>query len=440
MPNSLTANVLGATPARDLLRRLVLLRSVLVLALVIALGVARLALDITLPFPWMLGILLMLVVLNFVTFRRLRRIAEIHEREVFFQLLFDVGALSALLYLSGGSTNPFVSLYLLPLVIAATTLSSGYAWAMAGVTITCYALLFVFNLPLDDAHVGHSGPAFRIHLVGMWVNFVLSAGVIAFFVERMAEAIRLRDTELTRHKELALRNERIVALGTLAAGAAHELGTPLSTMAVVLGEMRKGCAHDSELAADIATLTSQVEACKVTITRMVAAAGQARAEGGGAQPIDQFLQETLERWRLIRPAVSLTERLTGPAPAPCIVTEQTLRQAIVSLLNNAADASPADVELDCSWDRERLRLEIHDRGPGLSREAEHRVGRGFFSTKPAGEGNGIGLLLARATLERLGGQLRLQARSGGGVSTLLDLPLRALTPEQTSGAVAGGAT
>ena len=193
----------------------------------------------------------------------------------------------------------------------------------------------------------------------------------------------------------ALRNERIVALGTLAAGAAHELGTPLSTMAVVLGEMTQGSRSTSPSSPRHRTLRSQVDACKHTITRMVAAAGQARAEGGGAQPVDEFVRETLERWRLLRPAVSLTERLSGPAPAPSILTEQTLRQAIVNLLNNAADASPESVELDCSWGRDRLRLEIRDRGPGLSREAEMRAGRGFFSTKPAGEGNGIGLLLAK---------------------------------------------
>ena len=426
-------------PASDLLERLILLRSVLVLALGIALGVAGPMLDLVLPWGWMSGILGLIAVMNLATYLRLRRRGLSDEREVFVQLLFDVGALSALLYWSGGSTNPFVSLYLVPLVIAATTLPGRYAWAMAAVTVTCYGLLFFFHVPLAGVHPPHDSAGFQLHLVGMWANFVLSAGVIAFFVARMAQAIRLRDAELAEHKELASRNERIVALGTLAAGAAHELGTPLSTMAVVLGEMRREYAHDSELAVDIATLTSQVDACKLTITRMVAAAGQARAEGGGAQPIDEFLQETLERWRLIRPAVSLTERLTGSAPAPRIVTEHTLRQAIVNLLNNAADASPADVELDCSWDRERLRLEIRDRGPGLSHEAEHRAGRGFFSTKPAGEGNGIGLLLARATLERLGGQLRLQARSGGGVSTLLDLPLRALTPEHPRGAAPGAA-
>jgi two-component system sensor histidine kinase RegB len=144
--------------------------------------------------------------------------------------------------------------------------------------------------------------------------------------------------------------------------------------------------------------------------------------------VDEFLRETLERWRLLRPSVSLTEDLSGPTPAPSILTEQTLRQAILNLLNNAADASPESVELDCSWGRDRLRLEIRDRGPGLSDEAELRAGHGFFSTKPEGEGNGIGLLLAKATLERLGGHLSLQGRAGGGVCTLLELPLDGLAP------------
>jgi two-component system sensor histidine kinase RegB len=264
----------------------------------------------------------------------------------------------------------------------------------------------------------------------MWLNFLLSAVIIAFFIVRMAAAIRARDAELSLQKEEALRNERIVALGTLAAGAAHELGTPLSTMAVVLGEMKNDYADRPELARDISVLRSQVDACKSTITRMIAEAGQARAEGGGERPLNEFLHETLERWRLVRPGVALTENLAGPAPAPAVLTEQTLQQAIVNLLNNAADASPESVELEGSWDRNQLRLEIRDRGPGLSGEAERLAGRGFFSTKPAGEGNGIGLLLARATLERLGGRISLRPRTGGGVCTLLELPLRNLTPEQ----------
>jgi len=198
-------------------------------------------------------------------------------------------------------------------------------------------------------------------------------------------------------------------------------------MAVVLGEMAHEHAPDVELGRDIAALRTQVDVCKHTITRMVAAAGQARAEGGGAQPVDEFLRETVERWRLIRPTARVTEHLAGATPAPSIVTEQTLRQAIINLLNNAADASPQHVELDCRWDRSRLSLEIRDRGPGLSREAAAHAGRRFFSTKPAGEGNGIGLVLARATLERLGGRVDHKPREGGGACTLLELPLAGLT-------------
>jgi two-component system sensor histidine kinase RegB len=405
-----------------------LLRSMLTCTLAATMGVATLGFDVDLRWGPMIGILLLLPAANLLARVRLRRTARIGEAELFLQLLVDVAVLSALLYLSGGSTNPFVSLYLLPLVIAATTLPPGYAWSMAAVTASCYGLLFFFNLPLGGVHPGHGEGGFHLHLVGMWVNFVLSAGFIAFFVVRMAQAIRLRDAELARQKEAALRNERIVALGTLAAGAAHELGTPLSTMAVVLSDLTKDHADKPDLAQDLSTLRQQVDSCKHTITRMVAAAGEARAEGGGMQPVDEFLRETLERWRLLRPSASLTERLTGPAPAPSILTEHTLQQAIVNLLNNAADASPDSVELDCSWARDRLRLEIRDRGPGLSDEAELRAGEGFFSTKPEGEGNGIGLLLAKATLDRLGGHLRLQGRAGGGICTLLELPLDGLAP------------
>ncbi len=412
-------------PVADQIRRLMLLRNVLACALAATMGVAALGLDVDLRWGPMLGILLLLPAANLLARVRLQHTRHIHEGELFVHLLLDVVVLSVLLYLSGGSTNPFVSLYLLPLVIAATTLSPRYAWSMAAVTASCYGLLFFFNLPLGHMHSAH-GDGFQLHLVGMWVNFVLSAGFIAFFVARMAQAIRLRDAELAIRKEAAFRNERIVALGTLAAGAAHELGTPLSTMAVVLGEMTKEHAAQPELVRDIVMLRSQVDVCKQTITRIVAAAGEARAEGGCAQAVDEFVRDTVERWRLLRPSVSLRERLNGPAPAPNILSEQTLRQAILNLLNNAADASPDSVELDCSWGHDRLRLEIRDRGPGLSSDAEARAGRSVFSTKAPGEGNGIGLLLAKSTLERLGGHLRLEGRAGGGVCTLLELPLRSL--------------
>ncbi len=409
----------------DQLQRLLLLRSALLIAQGTAVAIAELYLSIALPWHVIAAVLIALGLVSLAVWFSVRRGRAVGPGEFFVHLLTDVAGLSVLLYLSGGSANPFVTLYLMPLVIAAIALPAACAWAMALTTVTCYALLFYLYMPVPELHVAHN---FGLHLFGMWVNFLVSALIIAWLVARMAHAVRTRDAEIARQREDALRNERIVALGTLAAGAAHELGTPLSTMAVVLGEMAHDHARDAKLGHDIATLRTQVDVCKHTITRMVAAAGQARAEGGGAQPVDQFLHETVERWRLIRPTVSVSEHIAGAGPAPSIVTEQTLRQAIISLLNNAADASPHQVELDCSWDRDRLNLEIRDRGPGLSREAAAHAGRRFFSTKPAGQGNGIGLILARATLERLGGRVELKPREGGGACTLLELPLSGLTP------------
>ena len=416
-------------PIAEHLKRLTVLRSVLVCVLAVTIAVAQFGFGVELRWVAMGGLLLVLLAASLFGWRRARR-AHITEAELFLQLLLDVATLSGLLYLSGGSTNPFVSLYLLPLVIAATTLPPRYAWSMAAVTAICYGLLFFSSLPIAATHPQHAEAYFHLHVIGMWVNFLLSAGLIAFFVGRMAQAIRVRDAELATQKEIALRNERIVALGTLAAGAAHELGTPLSTMAVVLNELAQDHADEPELSRDLLTLGQQVAVCKQTITRMVAAAGEARAEGGGAQAVDEFLRETLENWRLLRPSVTLAERLRGPTPGPTILNEHTLRQAIINLLDNAADASPHSVELDCSWGVDRLRLEIRDRGPGLDAEVRTRVGNGFFSTKPHGQGNGIGLLLAKATFERLGGRLRLDGRSGGGVRALLELPLDSLMSRQ----------
>lgn len=413
----------------DQLQRLLLLRSAMIVAQIAVIAVAQVYLQIALPWLSMLGVPALLAVVSLAAWVRLRGGRTVGAGEFFVHLLIDVAALTGLLYLSGGSANPFVSLYLLPLVIAAIALPAIFAWAMAAFTVACYGLLFYVYVPVPSLHVAHT---FGLHLFGMWVNFLVSAVIIAWLVVRMAQAIRQRDAQIARQREEALRNERIVALGTLAAGAAHELGTPLSTMAVILGDMAHDHARHPELGREIATLRTQVDACKHTITRMVAAAGQARAEGGGVQPIDEFLRETVERWRLIRPAATVSEHLEGATPAPSIVTEQTLRQAIISLLNNAADASPHHVELECSWDRERLSMEIRDRGPGLTREAAAQAGRRFFSTKPEGEGNGIGLILARATLERLGGRIDLEPRDGGGARTLLELPLAGLTPHPTS--------
>jgi two-component system sensor histidine kinase RegB len=338
-------------------------------------------------------------------------------------LLVDVFAVTVLLYYAGGSTNPLVSFYLVPLIIAAITLPAAYTWSMAGLTVACYTLLMFNYYPLMPRN-GDFSTAVYLHLTGMWLTFVLSAFLIAFFVVRMALAVKERDRALQTAREETLRNERIVALGTLAAGAAHELGTPLATMAVVTHELQQEYAGEPALVEDLRLLRQQVDNCKQILSSMLAAAGQGRVEDASAQALNDYFADLLEKWQLLRPGVAANAEWQGDLPAPQIIADQTLTQALLNLLNNAADASPDSVEIIGRWRDDTMELEIRDRGPGLAPEVQQRAGQPFFTTK--GQGFGIGLFLANATIERLGGSVVLLNREGGGALTRVSLPLTKL--------------
>jgi two-component system sensor histidine kinase RegB len=444
------------------LPRLVNLRWLEVLSQLLVLGIAQRGLGMDLPVAAMISVSLSLGVANLLTWLRLSTSWPVTDLELFGQLCADVLALATLLYLSGGSANPFVSLLLLPLTIAATALAPRLAWAMAALTVAAYTLLMFHGLPLpeprvelplvqrlvmgegavlppDACHVepppasrgnlaessGTSANAtgFALHLLGMWLNFLVSGLVVAFFLTRMTATLRERERELAAAREKALRHEQILALGTLAAGAAHQLGTPLSTLAVVLREMElEHGASDSQLAEDLALARQQVGHCKGILSRILADAGHDRSEGGEAVDLETFLLAMVEDWRLLRPSVKLKFDLEGPRPAPSLMTDRTLEHALLNLLDNAADAAPDnEVELRGRWQADTCILEILDRGPGFA--SSPRPGQAFLSTKSDQGGLGIGLFLSNATLERFGGKVELYNREGGGACTRVTLPL-----------------
>jgi len=279
---------------------------------------------------------------------------------------------------------------------------------------------------------------FALHVLGMWLNFVISVSVVAFFLTRMAAALKARERELAAAREAALRNEQILSLGTLAAGAAHQLGTPLGTMAIVIHELELAHADDADLTSDLRLLRQQVDQCKQSISQILASAGQARDESLERMALDVYLKQLLEAWQVIRPRVPLHIALDGAQPAPLIAAQRTLEQALLNLLDNAADANASqgtgDSALDFSaqWDAENCRIEILDHGPGLDAAAASRLGQPFFSTKQ-GAGNGvggigIGFFLTNATVERFGGRVELFNRDGeqGGACTRVTLPLARL--------------
>jgi two-component system sensor histidine kinase RegB len=196
-------------------------------------------------------------------------------------------------------------------------------------------------------------------------------------------------------------------------------------MAVVAGEMAQDCAAQPHLAESLALLRNQIDRCKEILTSITASAGQQRAEAGRGQSLDDFLQQTVDRWQDVRPATQLNCVMQGITPAPVIAVDRTLGQALVNLLDNAADASPQQIELSANWTGAELNLSIRDFGPGLTPEVADKAGTLFFTTKQD-SGLGLGLYLARLIFERFGGTLNLSNHSQGGAVTLVRLPLKAL--------------
>ena len=420
------------------LRRLVGLRAIEVAGQIGAIAIAIYGIGLALPTTILFTLTASLALATLFTWWRTYQSWPVTDAELALHLLIDIGVLSGLLYFTGGSTNPFVTLYLLPLSIAAAILPAAYTWAVAATTLLCYTLLMFIHLPLPqgpgsfallatlfpggltgehDAHGLHAD--FNLHVLGMWFNFALSAVLIAWFVARMARSLRERDRRLAAAREAALRNEQLAALGTLAAGAAHELGTPLSTIAVLATELEREHGHDSALADDLRLLRAQTERCKVILTSL-----SARAEAATSIPCEDYLRKLIEQWQLLRPQIEISTHFIGSQSAQALTVERTLDQALLNLLNNAADVSPQGIEVEGRWDEACLTLEIRDRGPGISTEVAAQAGTAFFTTNSPSGGLGIGLFLANATIERFGGTVKLFNREGGGACVRVTLPLR----------------
>jgi two-component system sensor histidine kinase RegB len=413
MPSAADPHLLSTLPARALLGRLLAVRMSLIAGW--AAGVAWLHWGIGIPMPLLpIGAVVALMGLfSFATAWRLRQEVPATQMEFLAHLLADLTAFAVLAFFSGGVTNPFVSLMLVPVVIAAISLHPRWVWLIAAIAGSYYALLLFYYQPLA---VANPIAAYGMHLGGMWLNFLLSAGLIAFFVTRMQAALRVRDQELSALREIQLRDERIVALGTQAALAAHELATPLATIQTTAHELASEFANDPDIGADCRLLEQQAQACKRILNQLAARAQDAHPV---AMPLDTWLTSLLERWQVQRPDVPIMTEL--PPDRRDFMPPDGLEQAILNVLNNAADVSPDAVKLSIETNPEALQIDIADRGPGFSPEQKAQAGRVVFSGKPGG-GWGMGLALTHATLERLGGRLTLTERTGGGTRARITLP------------------
>jgi len=337
---------------------------------------------------------------------------------IFFDLVVDLMAWGSFLYLTGGATNPMISLLLPLIAVGATLLTAPMAWGLAGIAVAVYSWLWTHHIPLSMTDHTH---AVSWHLGGMWATFAVSAVVIAWYITRMNRAMRARDQALLNAREHRLRNERVVALANLAAGAAHELGTPLGTMRLLVDELRREM-RQPEQQEDLQLMANQIDQCKEILSRLTAAAGRARAEGPSVRAVKEWLDRLLETLQEQRPGVQLMRR--DEAPDVPVSVDVALDQAVRNLVSNAVTASAgASVEIVSRRRGDMVDLEIYDRGPGMPPGLLETLHHPELRTSLPTEGLGIGLLLTVSSIEHCGGSLDYAPRPGGGTIAHVTIPV-----------------
>lgn len=339
------------------------------------------------------------------------------------QLSYDLTIHCILLYCTGGATNPFVSYFLVPVTVAAATLPWFYTLCLVGYAILGYSLLWAWHIPLQiqDIWAGESDTLLiNLHLIGMWLSFTFSTMLIGFFVSQMAIALRQQDYKIAEWREEGLHDQQLLAVATQAAGAAHELGTPLSTMNVLLTELQDTYTDNKALQEDLSLLQTQVKLCKGSLQQLVRAAEAERLHDIKLQPVTAWLNTILQRWHLMRPEVTYQYRCIEQENEPVFKPHTTITQAVLNILNNAADACPDNIDIELAWAKKHFTISIHDRGSGIPSFMEDQLAKPFVSSKE--KGFGLGLYLSQVSVIRAGGSLKLYNHEEIGTVAVLKLP------------------
>jgi two-component system sensor histidine kinase RegB len=402
------------------MRQLIQLRWIAVIGQTLTIVLAQTVLDVPLALVPMLGLTVFLAAANLLATMALAR-RRVLNSEIMLALLLDMTALTLQLYFSGGASNPFIALYLLQVVLGAILLPQLWAGFLVAAAALSYALLSLWYVPLSLPRPW-PGADLDLLAIGGWIAFLMVAGLLVFFIARISRNLRARDAYLADLRQHAAEEEGIVRMGLFASGAAHELGTPLGTLAVILADWRRvpSIAQDPELLAEVEEMQSEIQRCKGIVSDILHSAGQPRGEPMESAAASDFLDDAVASWELTHPDTPLVYRCNGLAGAMAPVNP-ALRQAIWSLMDNAAEASPAGLSLVAKAEQGTLVIAVRDEGPGFPPEALAHVGKLYQSTK--GAGHGLGLFLAVNVARRLGGRLEAANADDGGAEVRLILPL-----------------
>jgi two-component system sensor histidine kinase RegB len=349
-------------------------------------------------------------------------------------LIMDMLSLATLLFSTGGPNNPFSLFFFVNVSLCALILNRNWAWAINGLTIFCFALLLYVHHPMEPLDLGlpmiRNAPEITLEHIGIFVAFATCSSVIVYFMTRLTVELQEQQLRLRRAQAHQARSEKLEALGTLSAGAAHELATPLSTIAVVARDVEQAFEEHppefpgaEEVIEDVHLIRSQLERCRKILDRMASHAGDAIGESIQSVSLEKLANASLD---------GLIGRGRVHLHLPPVVAEQTvqaplegLSQAIRALVQNALDADPSDRPVDirirqfesyCTW-------RIEDRGSGMTPQELNRISEPFFTTKPPGKGMGLGVYLAQNIVRRLGGSIEFESEKGAGTCVEVKIPL-----------------
>jgi two-component system, sensor histidine kinase RegB len=418
----------GASLGRQGLQRLLLLRTFVTAASVVALVVLQAFSELAIPVTFIIYLIAAILLSVLIGYRRLSASKLVSNFELFCHILVDVIFLIILLLNTGGASNPLISYLLVLLALTATLLPQIYVnvFSIGGILIYTSFLLLDLSTDHDMAMSPENEVmTFQLHLVGMWVIFLVSAILISVLITRMANAIKIRELNLAEARENELRNEQLVAIGTLSAGTAHALGTPLSTMAVLLTDLDNLDAEElrsSDIKGDISLLRQQVTRCKNSLTQLIRYYNKDNPEEIENVSLKSFTEDIQDYIVNIHPSAAINFHVNGD-PEAVVTSNLSVKHAVINIIENAIKASTSKVSVNFTITKDspsRFEIAIEDDGPGISDEVMEKIGEPFISKRK--ESMGLGIFLANAAIERLGGSIEMLNMKEGGALSIIRLP------------------
>lgn len=431
VPRRSLLDSLGETANQQNAMLLIQLRWLAVFGQAFTIVLGTLLFELALPLAPMFAVIGLLVLLNLVAMLRPRHDGEVRNGDLMAGLLFDMAALTALLYFSGGATNPFIFLYLLQVTLGAVLLEAWSTWVLAACSCLAFAVLTRYHVPLMPGDED-SARLFHLHVIGMLVCFALDIVLLVLFTGRISANRRRSDRRLADLRQQAAEEDHIVRMGLLASGAAHELGTPLATLSVIVGDWRRlpECRDNPERQQELDDAEAELQRCKRIVGGILMSAGEARGEAPVPTTVAHAVEQLAAEWRGVSPGSVLEVGIETPLDEAAfrhlpIVSDTALRQMVFNVLDNAREASPAWVGLSVRCMDGELRLTVRDRGPGFPLAMLPSIGKPYQSSKNR-PGSGLGLFLVVNVMRKLGGEVRVENADSGGAIVTLSLPLAAL--------------